>query len=281
MMVQTASAGQPHFILTMAEHTEFCGQLARAFGNDEFESVQPNPEAIFAVENHDRGWDAYDAQPKLDPETGLPFSLVGTPPVDSSKTITASPDFNERYHPYCGLLVSMHMWGLHNRRLGFSQFVVRQRTSTSIETQELFKPEVRARLASEQARQERIKSELAADGNARAWFSQARLLQNYKQLQFFDTLALYFHLRQASERGEEVYIHVPKNAEVDATITVQRVDDDNYTLDLYPFASDVVKVVCRGRYMQPATGSAVPADLGAALRSMPADRQTYTLRPGK
>lgn len=280
MMVQTASAGQPHFILTMAEHTEFCGQLARAFGNDEFESLQPVSEAMFAVDNHDRGWDAYDAQPKLDPDTGLPFSLVGTPPVDSAKTITASPDFNERHHPYCGLLVSMHMWGLHNRRLGFSQFVVRQRTSTSIEVQELFKPEVQARLACEKARQDRIKKQLAEDSKAQ-WFNEARLLQNYKHLQFFDTLALYFHLRQASERGEEIYVHVPKNAEVDATITVRRVDDDNYTLDPYPFSGNSLKVVCRGRYMQPATGSAAPSDLGAALRSMPADRQTYTLRPGK
>jgi hypothetical protein len=236
---------------------------------------------MFAVDNHDRGWDPYDARPKLDPETGLPFSLVGTPPVDSAKTITASPDFNERHHPYCGLLVSMHMWGLHNRRLGFSQFVVRQRTSTSIETQERFKPEVQARLACEKARQDRIKSEFAADSKAQAWFSEARLLQNYKQLQFFDTLALYFHLRQASERGEEVYIHVPKSAETDATVSVRRVDDENYLLDPYPFSNDVLKVVCRGRYMQPALGEVVPADLGAALRALPADRQTYSLRPGK
>ena len=34
MMTQTAPEGEPHFVITMAEHTEMCGQLARAFGND-------------------------------------------------------------------------------------------------------------------------------------------------------------------------------------------------------------------------------------------------------
>ena len=33
MMTQTAPDGDPHFVITMAEHTEMCGQLARAFGN--------------------------------------------------------------------------------------------------------------------------------------------------------------------------------------------------------------------------------------------------------
>jgi hypothetical protein len=71
------------------------------------------------------------------------------------------------------------------------------------------------------------------------------------------------------------------SAETDATVTVRRVDDENYTVDPYPFSSDVLKVVCHGRYMRPALGNAAPADLGAALRVLPADRQTYTLRPGK
>jgi hypothetical protein len=41
MMTQTAPEGEPHFVITMAEHTEMCGQLARAFGNDRFERLDP------------------------------------------------------------------------------------------------------------------------------------------------------------------------------------------------------------------------------------------------
>jgi hypothetical protein len=53
----------------MAEHTEMCGQLARAFGNDRFERLDPFEDVVYVVENHDRGWDGYDANPGLDPMT--------------------------------------------------------------------------------------------------------------------------------------------------------------------------------------------------------------------
>ncbi|HEY7244534.1 MAG TPA: DUF3891 family protein [Xanthobacteraceae bacterium] len=280
MMVQTAAESEAHFVLTMAEHLEFCGQLARAFGNAEFQPLDPYGETLYAVENHDRGWDAYDASPKFDPDTGLPYSLVRTPAEDSLKTITASPDFAERHHPYCGILVSMHTWGLHNQRYGVSQFVVRQRTTTSITVSQAHKAEAQARLAGELQRQERLTSLVAANSESRSWVEPSRLMQNYKQLQFFDTLGLYFHLRQEAERAEEVYIHVPKSAEADATVTLRPLGQGRYSLTPFPFAKDKFKVVCRGRYVRPFAQSQTPADLGAALRAMPADSQTYVLVAG-
>ena len=67
-MTQTAPEGEPHFVITMAEHTEMCGQLARAFGNDRFERLDPFEEVVYVVENHDRGWDGYDAnRPRCEP----------------------------------------------------------------------------------------------------------------------------------------------------------------------------------------------------------------------
>lgn len=39
MIIQTAPAGTPRLAVMMHEHTALCGQLARAFGNDEFEVV--------------------------------------------------------------------------------------------------------------------------------------------------------------------------------------------------------------------------------------------------
>ena len=41
MMVQTAPEREPHFVITMKEHMDLCGQLARAYGNDRFESLRP------------------------------------------------------------------------------------------------------------------------------------------------------------------------------------------------------------------------------------------------
>jgi hypothetical protein len=112
MMTQTAPEGEPHFVIAMTEHTEMCGQLARAFGNDRFERIDPFEEVVHVVENHDRGWDGYDANPGLDPVTRLPYIMARTPTPDAVKTNVGSPDFNEAHHPYCGLLSSMHSVGL-------------------------------------------------------------------------------------------------------------------------------------------------------------------------
>ena len=56
MMVQSAPEGEPHFVITMSEHTALAGQFARAFGNDRFEAVEPRNEMIYLVDHHDHGW---------------------------------------------------------------------------------------------------------------------------------------------------------------------------------------------------------------------------------
>jgi hypothetical protein len=278
MLTQTAPAGEPAFVMNMTEHMEMCGQMARAFGNDRFERLDPYEEVLYLVENHDRGWDEYDRNPGLD-EDRLPYIMSRTPTPENMKTNIVSPDFNERHHPYCGLLSSMHSWGLYNRRYGFTQFVVRTRKTTSITVKNLYQADVEKLQADEIKRQNRLKAELAKNPVTTSWIEDRHLFQNYKQLQFFDTLSLYFHLYHATERGEETYIHVPLNAEADTNVTLRKVSDSVYSLAPFPFANDRLTLVCRGRYVKPFPPDFDLSKVGEALRSLPGDRQTYELVP--
>ena len=277
MMVQTAPDGEPHFISTMVEHLDFCGQIGRAFGNDTFEPID-DAEALYAIDNHNRGWDDYDQRPGLDPDTRLPYLMSQTPTDDALKTNRGSPDHNERHHPYSGLLSSMHTWGLYNRRYGFSQFVVRTRSSISVPVSEANKAKVEAMLAAELERQQRLRAALVADGGS-AGRDERRIFQNYKHLQFCDTLALYFHLRHVGERSDETYIHVPMSREADASITLKKVDETTYSLGPFPFGQDTVTLACRGRYMHPVPAGQEPDDLGAVLRAHAASSQVFRLVP--
>ena len=65
---------------------------------------------IHVISHHDAGWVEFDRDPQIDPKTGLPYNLVETPPAFIIETSRLSPDFNQRQHPYCGLLSSMHSW---------------------------------------------------------------------------------------------------------------------------------------------------------------------------
>ena len=87
-------------------------------------------------------------------------------------------------------------------------------------------------LAEEIARQSRLKAALASDPESARWVEAAHLIKCYKQLQFFDTLALYFNLRHADERGEEIYVHVPMTAEMDTSIRLNRIAGDRYSTSM-------------------------------------------------
>jgi hypothetical protein len=139
----------------------------------------------------------------------------------------------------------MHSWGLYNGRYGLSNMVLVNR----------FPPEeqsiVQEMLDGELERQARLKTELAEDAGTAAWLDERRLFQNYKQLQFFDLLALYFNRVHPSERGEVTFEHVPRSANEDAAVTIRPVEPEVYGLSPYPFAAKSAEFAFAGRHIMP------------------------------
>ncbi|MBR45249.1 MAG: hypothetical protein CMM31_01965, partial [Rhodospirillaceae bacterium] len=131
-------------------------------------------------------------------------------------------------------------------------------------------------LDNEYQRQQRLKATLRDDPKTAAWVEDGPLFANYKALQFFDTLALYFNCTHAAGRGESVFEHVPMNAENDTTVTVNHVDHDRYSLDPYPFREEGLEVSYEGRYLAPQDASGNP-DMEALMRDTPRERQSATL----
>ena len=76
-------------------------------------------------------------------------------------------------------------------------------------------------LDGELERQKQLKAQLSADPEASAWLDEPHVFQNYKQLQFVDTLALYFNRTHPSERGEMTFEHVPASAAEDVSVTIR------------------------------------------------------------
>jgi len=279
MMVQSALPGEASFVSTMAEHNDLCGQFARAFGNNEFEPLDPLEEMVYVVSHHDYGWNDWDASPTLD-LAGLPSGIGGVPGREGVEANRKSPEINERHSAFCGLLSSMHSWGLFHDRYGLSSFRARAGGSRSVRIPEDYQQGAKEFFDGEEERQKRLRAQLASDPRTAAWVEEKKLFQCYKQLQFFDTLALYFNLRHESQRGEQVYTHVPRSADEDATVTVRKHDNSVYSFAPFPFRSERVEVACAGRYVKPFPEKLVPEQVGTALRALPTARQTYTFVPG-
>lgn len=268
MIVQNAAAGVEHFVITMDQHTALAGKLAEQFGNAQFEPVSPREQMLYVIAHHDAGWRGLDAQALRDPATGLPYHLVRTPFARLVETSAASPDFHSARHPYCELLSSMHSWGLYNGRYGMSDKVLLNDLAAGN------RPVADSMLDREVARQQRLRAALAADPATAAWIDDAHLFQNYKQLQFFDTLALYFNCMPEGARSATTFTHVPMNAVADAEIEIRPLGDSRYALAPFPFAEDGVEVQFEGRYLAPVADG---PDVRAALASAPLSRQRVRL----
>ena len=250
MIVQSAPENAPRFAITMHAHMTFAGQIARAFGNEQFEPVEPRDAVLYIVDHHDAGWADLDAEGRIDPGTGLPYNLVQTPFEEIVKTSAATPEFNSRHHAYCGLLSSMHSWGLYNGRYGMSDKVLLD--SLADENRAAAKQ----MLDGELERQERLKHALAEHPETAAWVDPAKVMQNYKQLQFFDTLALYFNCNHENDREPTTFTHVPQTVDRDVDIALTLAGNGTYALSPYPFAQDGLELSFSGRYIEPQTGAA-------------------------
>jgi hypothetical protein len=154
MIVQRVPAGEAAVVIRNVDHALTAGQLARAFGKHQFLHTQPVDLMFYVVDNHEEGWRPLDEAPRRNPATGLPYHLGETPPDLLIQKSMASPAWNERRHPWCGLLSSMHSWGLYNGRYGVSDAI-------TIEVRpEDYAEQIEMMLAGELARQGRLKAVL-------------------------------------------------------------------------------------------------------------------------
>lgn len=264
MIVQGAAPGAERFVITMDQHCAFAGRLAALFGNEIFEPVAPRELMLYVVSHHDAGWREVDRQALRDPTTGLPYDLVKTPFAHIVETSSLSPDFNASKHAYCELISSMHSWGLYNGRYGMSDKVLLNDLGAENRTM------ADVMLDKELKRQEHLKRTLAADPETRPWIDEGHLFQNYKQLQFFDTLSLYFHCVPQGKRGTSTFAHVPRNAREDAEVTVSELENGTYTFEPYPFRENGIELQFGGRWLAPVSEG---ADVREALGRAPVARQ--------
>ena len=203
-----------------------------------------------------------------DADTQLSFNLTKTPILKLIDTGGLSPDFNEAHHDYCGLISSMHTWGLYHGRYGLSDKIFIDLFPAQ------YRPQVDAMLANEEARQERLKQSLSADAVTAEWVKEDVLFHNYKLLQFIDTLALYFQTTHESAHTETTFQNVPRAVGDDVEVTLTPLGDSRYQLSPYPFNAPELTFSTDGRYMQ---ALAEDADVPALMKATRVEQQSFTL----
>ena len=272
MIVQTAPDGAAHFVIKQVDHAVTSGQFARAFGNEQFAELAPKSLMEYVVTHHDDGWKEVDEDPGLDAKTRLPNHLTQTPTLILAHTSATTPQRNEDHHPYCGIISSMHSWGLYNGRYGLSDKIYIDMISSD------YRAKVDAMLQGELDRQQRLKDSLADNTEFTPLIAENVLFHNYKLLQFFDTLALYFQTQHSGAHNETEFKNVPMSVDNDATLTLTPLGEGKYKLSPYPFHVDSLEFGTVGRYISPYPDNVTP-DLKQVMAETSTDEQRFTLVP--
>jgi hypothetical protein len=165
----------------------------------------------------------------------------------------------------------MHTYGLFNGRYGLSDKVFIDLVPSE------HKASVQNMLDTELIRQAQLTEQLAADSATHPYAKSELLFHNYKLLQFFDTLALYFQMSHEAARGEAQFLNVPRAVGDDVTITIKPVEPGSYSLSPYPFREDTLTLSTVGRWLKP---QPIGTDLQAMLAEIKPETETVTLTRG-
>jgi len=103
-------------LIRQRDHAQLSGALAAAMPLPPLDALDCRVELIEAIRRHDDGWQAWDAAPKIDKESGLPLGFDEMPPVDSRAIWTTSIEAAAAAGDLAGWVVAGHFIELAERR---------------------------------------------------------------------------------------------------------------------------------------------------------------------
>ncbi len=263
MVIREAGDGST-YVSTQEEHAELSAQFAAHWGNDRFARLRPYDTMVFATTFHDSGYREWEGVPRMDLEKGRPYGHRERIPGFEDTELKAyrrNADWVRGHDLYAGLLVSMHRTGLWRGR-----YDVLTRPKPRIRD---LSDGVRTVLRELEDQQQQDKAVLAAENSG----FEDELWINYRMLQLFDLLSLYFCCDGYGDAGfkEERLAPIPAayapDDAVELCITPNA--DGSVKMDPYPFDVAPLRVSVRTRRMKPGRYQSEP-DCRAAYYKTPA-----------
>jgi hypothetical protein len=234
-------------VSTQEDHAELAAQFAAHWGNERFAKLRPYETVVFATTYHDSGYRDWEGKPPMNVEKGRPYAFREQIPSFESVELQAysrNVEWVRAGDAYAGLLVSMHRTGLWQNRYNVL-------TEPAMKLRERG-PAVQALKNELEAKQQRHKQELAS---GKAGFEQ-ELWHNYRALQVFDLLSLYFCCDgyATEETFKEYKISpIPVTYDSDEGVSLRVVPNGigAVKMDPYPFDVSPLRVTLRARLISP------------------------------
>lgn len=268
MVIRELKDGRAYVSL-QEDHAELAAQFAAHWGNQQFSQLRPYKTMVFATTYHDSGYREFEGNPPINAEKGRPYAHRENIPSFEEvelKAYARNVDWLCSHDLYAGLIVSMHRTGLwHNRFNVFTQPAgsLRERS-----------PAVQNAKKELESKQQEYKKTLAA---ANPKFED-ELAYNYRALQIFDLLSLYFCCDgYVAENEFKEYtiapIRIAYDSNEEAELKITPKGPGAVKMTPFPFDASPLTFSVRTRLMTPAKGQTAEAGLEAYQK---APRQLLT-----
>lgn len=234
-------------VSTQEDHAELSAQFAAHWGNKDFSKLRPYKTMVFATTYHDSGYREWEGNPPMNVAKGRPYAHREEIPSFEAIELNAyarNVEWIRSQDRYAGLLVSMHRTGLwQNRYQTFTSPKGRLRERS---------PEVKAAMKAFEAKQQEEKKSLSAGHPAfenDLWF-------NYRALQIYDLLSLYFCCDGYSDENnfkEDLLapIRVAYDSQAEVELRILPNGARSVRMEPYPFDVSPLKVSVRARKIPP------------------------------
>ena len=219
MIVRKTANGEV-LLVGQTDHSQLVGQMAAHWGNGQFARPEPYESVARAAAFHDYGWLRYETIPNADAKTGAPLNFRDIPTTpDQLKSYQWCVDWMSGIDPYSGAIVSMHRTGLWRARYGTIAHPEQSNRKLS--------PEIEGFIAINEPKQEQARATLGAD----------QLWTNYRLLQVWDLLGLYFCCQEPYHDFIEP-VPLAYNGDRKAGVRMTMTPQDPRTIRFDPFPFD-------------------------------------------
>lgn len=219
MIVRKEADGQL-LLIGQTDHSRLVGQIGAHWGNDRFAVPRPFDSVARAAAYHDYGWLRYETAPILKSEPG---ETPGFRDVPGGPAQLASYqwciDWLSAIDPYAGLIVGMHRTGLWRGRY--------DTISHPENSARKLAPAIEEFVTRNEARQE----------EERKRFDATEVWTNYRLLQVWDLLGLYFCCQDPIEDHiEPVPLDYAGDAAGTTRLALRPLSNRKVAFDPFPFA---------------------------------------------
>jgi len=217
-MIVRKQANNELLLIGQTDHSRLVGQLAAHWGNKNFAPPQPYVSMVRAATFHDYGWLRYETSPVIHPGTGEPFQFLQVP-LEATQLAAYqwSLDWLAAIDRYAGLIINMHRTGLWKNRYD----TIRHPSGYNLR---VLSPEIGQFIQRNEAWQER----------ERASLDSGVLWTNYKLMQVWDLLGLYFCCQDAYEDTVEP-VPTSYSDQEGVRLTISPAGLDRVRFEPYPF----------------------------------------------